>query len=85
MSARGGAGSRLIVALDTDAAAVAAGWAAAVAPHAGMLKVGLEFFLAHGAAGLRAVAEAGRAFGTLREGLPYGAGGASVRSEGLTK
>ncbi len=59
-SARGGAGSRLIVALDTDEAAVAAKWAAAVAPHAGMLKVGLEFFLAHGAAGLRAVAEAGR-------------------------
>ncbi|MFB7029438.1 MULTISPECIES: TetR/AcrR family transcriptional regulator [unclassified Streptomyces] len=32
-----------------------------------------------------AVAEAGRAFATLWEGLPYGAGGASVRNGSLTK
>ncbi len=54
------AGSRLIVALDTTEVGVAAGWAGLVAPHCGMLKVGLEFFLAHGAAGVRAVSEAGR-------------------------
>ena len=52
--------SRLIVALDTGEVAVAAGWAGAVAPHCGMLKIGLEFFLAHGADGVRAVARAGR-------------------------
>ena len=52
--------SRLIVALDTPEVAVAAGWAEAVAPHCGMLKVGLEFFLAHGAEGVRAVGRAGR-------------------------
>jgi len=53
-------GSRLIVALDTTEVEVAARWAGAVSPDCGMLKVGLEFFLAHGAAGLRAVARAGR-------------------------
>ncbi len=59
-SPSGGAGSRLIVALDTTEVGVAAGWAGAVAPHCGMLKVGLEFFLANGAEGVRAVARAGR-------------------------
>ena len=49
-------GSRLIVALDTADAARAAGWAAAVAPHCGLFKLGLEFFLANGAAGMRAIA-----------------------------
>jgi orotidine-5'-phosphate decarboxylase len=47
--------SRLIVALDTADAARAAGWAAAVAPHCGLFKLGLEFFLANGAAGARAI------------------------------
>ncbi|HUB44369.1 MAG TPA: orotidine-5'-phosphate decarboxylase [Acetobacteraceae bacterium] len=46
---------RLIVALDTADAARAAGWAAAVGPHCGMFKLGLEFFLANGAAGVRAI------------------------------
>jgi orotidine-5'-phosphate decarboxylase len=49
-------GSHLIVALDTTDAARAAGWAAAVAPHCGLFKLGLEFFLANGAAGMRAIA-----------------------------
>ena len=33
-------------------------WAAAVAPHAGLLKLGLEFFLANGADGVRAISGA---------------------------
>ncbi len=57
---RGEGGSRLIVALDTTELGTATGWAAAVSPHCGALKVGLEFFLAHGAAGVRAVSGAGR-------------------------
>ena len=47
--------SRLIVALDTADASRAAGWAAAVAPHCGLFKLGLEFFLANGAQGMRAI------------------------------
>jgi orotidine-5'-phosphate decarboxylase len=47
---------RLIVALDTVDAAQAQVWAEAVRPHAGLLKLGLEFFLANGAAGVRAIA-----------------------------
>ncbi|HEX2943878.1 MAG TPA: orotidine-5'-phosphate decarboxylase [Rhodopila sp.] len=45
----------LIVALDTADAAQASGWATTLAPHAGLFKLGLEFFLAHGAAGVRGV------------------------------
>jgi orotidine-5'-phosphate decarboxylase len=52
------AGKRLIVALDTADIGRARGWADAVAPHAGMLKLGLEFFLANGASGFRSVAGA---------------------------
>jgi orotidine-5'-phosphate decarboxylase len=44
--------TRLIVALDTADAGLAAQWAAAVAPHAGMVKLGLEFFAANGPAGV---------------------------------
>jgi orotidine-5'-phosphate decarboxylase len=47
---------RLIVALDTPDLARAQGWAAAVAPACGMVKLGLEFFGAHGPAGLAQVA-----------------------------
>jgi orotidine-5'-phosphate decarboxylase len=46
---------RLIVALDTVDAATARGWAEAVSLHAGLLKLGLEFFLANGAAGFRGI------------------------------
>jgi len=46
----------VIVALDTADAARAAAWAAAVAPHCGMFKLGLEFFLANGPAGVRSIA-----------------------------
>jgi len=55
-------GSRLIVALDTADVDRAGTWAAAVAPHCGLFKLGLEFFLANGAAGMRAIA--GRSFST---------------------
>jgi orotidine-5'-phosphate decarboxylase len=48
-------GNRLIVALDTADTAQAHSWADAVAPHAGLLKLGLEFFLANGADGFRAI------------------------------
>jgi orotidine-5'-phosphate decarboxylase len=46
---------RLIAALDTPDAARARAWAAAVSPHCGMLKLGLEFFAANGPAGVEAV------------------------------
>jgi orotidine-5'-phosphate decarboxylase len=49
---------RLIVALDTIEVDRARAWAAAVAPYAGLLKLGLEFFLANGADGVRAVSDA---------------------------
>jgi orotidine-5'-phosphate decarboxylase len=45
----------LIVALDTTDPNVAAGWAKAVAPHAGLFKLGLEFFAANGPSGVSAI------------------------------
>jgi orotidine-5'-phosphate decarboxylase len=51
-------GRRLIVALDTVDVDRALAWAVAVAPHAGLLKLGLEFFLANGAEGVRTVSGA---------------------------
>jgi orotidine-5'-phosphate decarboxylase len=50
-------GGRLIVALDTADLDTACTWAAAVRPSCGMFKLGLEFYLAHGAAGFRAVGD----------------------------
>jgi orotidine-5'-phosphate decarboxylase len=47
--------SRLIVALDTVDVDSTRRWADAVSPHAGLLKLGLEFFLANGAAGFAAI------------------------------
>jgi orotidine-5'-phosphate decarboxylase len=46
---------RLIVALDTADLAQASRWADAVGSNCGLFKLGLEFFLAHGAAGSRAI------------------------------
>jgi orotidine-5'-phosphate decarboxylase len=46
----------LIVALDTTDMTQAKVWADAAGPHCGMVKLGLEFFLANGAAGYRAIA-----------------------------
>ncbi len=54
----------LIAALDTADIAQARRWAAAVAPHCGVLKVGLELFAAHGAAAL-GVAGAGAGAGAV--------------------
>lgn len=47
--------SRIIVALDTTDPDQARGWAGATTPHVGMFKVGLEYFLANGHAGYRAI------------------------------
>ena len=49
----------VFVALDTPDLAHARRIAAAVRPHVGGLKLGLEFFAANGPAGVRAIAEAG--------------------------
>jgi orotidine-5'-phosphate decarboxylase len=46
---------RLIVALDTVDVGQAQTWARAVAPHAALLKLGLEFFIANGPAGYREI------------------------------
>jgi orotidine-5'-phosphate decarboxylase len=48
----------LIVALDTADAVRARAWADAVSPHAGLLKLGLEFFLANGPGGVRGISGA---------------------------
>ncbi len=45
----------LIAALDTTNPQMAQRWAGQVAPHCGLLKLGLEFFLANGASGLREI------------------------------
>ncbi len=45
----------IIAALDTVDPQKALGWARAVAPSCGMLKLGLEFFLANGAEGVRLI------------------------------
>jgi orotidine-5'-phosphate decarboxylase len=49
------AAGRLIVALDTTDLVRAEALASAVAPFCGLLKLGLEFFLANGASGVRAI------------------------------
>jgi orotidine-5'-phosphate decarboxylase len=46
---------KLIVALDTADPNQARVWANAVTPHTGLLKLGLEFFLANGAEGFKAI------------------------------
>lgn len=48
---------RLIVALDTPDPQQARRWAEQVAPSAGVLKIGLEYFLAHGKAGYRMIGD----------------------------
>lgn len=58
--------SPLIAALDTTDVAQATAWARALAPQCGLLKLGLEFFLAHGAAGVRQVAGAHPVFLDLK-------------------
>ena len=55
-------GNPLIVAIDASDLGEAERLAAAVAPHAGMLKVGLELFWAHGPEAVRRIASQGRVF-----------------------
>lgn len=47
--------SRLIIALDTTDVALAGAWARTTAAYAGLFKLGLEFFLANGQNGVRAI------------------------------
>ena len=49
----------LAVALDTPDLVKALAFARALAPHAGCLKLGMEFFYAHGRAGYEGIAEVG--------------------------
>jgi orotidine-5'-phosphate decarboxylase len=56
MSEAGARRGGLIVAIDTPDLGRAGALAAAVAPHCGLLKLGLEFFLANGPEGVRSVA-----------------------------
>ncbi len=49
---------RLIVALDTADRQQAHQWAEAASPHCGLLKLGLEFFLANGPEGVRRITQA---------------------------
>lgn len=49
------AASPVAVALDAPDVTTAAGWAAEVAPHVSTLKLGLEFYVATGASGVRQV------------------------------
>jgi orotidine-5'-phosphate decarboxylase len=51
--------ARLIAALDTPDPAHAAAWARALSPHVGLVKVGLELFVAHGPAAIGIIAQAG--------------------------
>jgi orotidine-5'-phosphate decarboxylase len=54
-SAAPGRGAGLIAGLDTQDVAEARRWADAVAPSCGIIKLGLEFFVANGPAGVRAL------------------------------
>lgn len=54
-SASGATAERLIVAVDTADLGRARALAEAVLPHCGLIKLGLEFFLAHGADGVRSI------------------------------
>ena len=47
----------LIAALDTADPVQAAAWAVALSPHCGVLKLGLEFYLAAGPAGIRSITQ----------------------------
>jgi len=56
----------LCVALDAPDLATAETWAGAVAPHAGLLKVGLELFSAEGGVAVRRIAQHGPVFLDLK-------------------
>ena len=72
----------LCVALDAPDLATAESWARATAPHAGLLKVGLELFAAEGGAAVRRIAQHGPVFLDLKlHDIPNTVAGA-VRSLG---
>ncbi len=60
------AAARLVAALDTPDLARAEGWAAALAPHVGVLKVGLELFTALGPETVRRIGAHGPVFLDLK-------------------
>jgi len=60
------AAARLVAALDTPDLAHAEGWAAALAPHVGVLKVGLELFTALGPETVRRIGAHGPVFLDLK-------------------
>jgi orotidine-5'-phosphate decarboxylase len=85
----------LCVALDAPDLATAERWAQAVAPHAGLLKVGLELFSAEGAAAVRAIAGHRKVFldlklhdipntvaGAVRSLAPLGASWLTIHASG---
>lgn len=75
----------LCVALDAPDLATAEGWAHAVAPHARLLKVGLELFSAEGGAAVRRIAAHGPVFLDLKlHDIPNTVAGA-VRSLGALR
>lgn len=57
---------KLIAAIDTADATAATSWVEALAPHCGLLKFGLEFFAAHGPAGVARAAGGRKIFLDLK-------------------
>lgn len=85
----------LCVALDAPNLATAEGWATAVAPHAGLLKVGLQLFSAEGGAAVRRIAAQRPVFldvklhdipntvaGAVRSLAPYGPAWITIHASG---
>ena len=79
--------TQLAVALDTTSVATARQWAAAVADHVDVLKIGLEFYLRHGAGGVGEVREAAPDCGLFLDlklhDIPATVGGAARAVAGL--
>ncbi|WP_194152328.1 orotidine-5'-phosphate decarboxylase [Muricoccus nepalensis] len=79
------AGAGLIAALDTQDPAQAEAWAGALAPHVGLLKLGLEFFVAQGPAAVARLARHRPLFLDLKfHDIPNTVAGA-VRSAGALR
>jgi orotidine-5'-phosphate decarboxylase len=89
---------RLIAAIDTPALARAQELVAAVAPHCGLVKLGLEFFLRHGPQGFAQAAQGQDVFldlklhdipntvaGAVRSLLPLGASMLTIHASGGAK
>ena len=84
IAGRGAPSNPLVVALDTADGRQLAAWAAALGPHVGGLKVGLEAFAAHGPAVVRAAVEHGPVFLDLKlHDIPATVAGAARAVAGL--